>query len=146
MARTWSRTGCGHGRGADMDWTRSRTGQGHGHYAGLWRGHSAAKPRPLRGRRKLRGLRSKACPREKPSGEGNKRRQMRISKGVIATNPLPHFVAICHWYGCGSFVGRMVKGMLSSENCPQIRAREPREIRLDGMLVDAPLLSPGRCA
>ena len=35
------------------------------------------------------------------------------------------------------FVGRMVKGMVSSENYPQIRARQPREIRLDGMLVDA---------
>jgi hypothetical protein len=44
------------------------------------------------------------------------------------------------------FVGRMVKGMVSSENCPQIRARQTREIRLDGMLADAPLLTPGPCA
>jgi hypothetical protein len=28
------------------------------------------------------------------------------------------------------FVGQMVKGMVSSENCPQIRARQTREIRL----------------
>jgi len=39
------------------------------------------------------------------------------------------------------FVGRMAKGMVSSENGPQIRARQPREIRLDGMLADAPLTS-----
>jgi len=44
------------------------------------------------------------------------------------------------------FVGRMVKGMVSSENCPQIRARQTREICLDAMLADAPLLSPGPCA
>jgi hypothetical protein len=41
------------------------------------------------------------------------------------------------------FVGRMVKGMVSSKNCPQIRARQTREIRLNAMLADAPLLSPG---
>jgi hypothetical protein len=44
------------------------------------------------------------------------------------------------------FVSRMVKGMVSSKNCPQIRARQPRKIRLDGMLADAPLLTPGPCA
>jgi len=31
--------------------------------------------------------------------------------------------------------------MVSSETCPQIRARQPREIRLDGMSADAPLTS-----
>src|SRR5208282_6762066 len=44
------------------------------------------------------------------------------------------------------FVGRMVKGMVSSKNCPQIRARQTRDFRLDAMLADAPLLSPGPCA
>jgi hypothetical protein len=44
------------------------------------------------------------------------------------------------------FVGRMVKGMVSSENCPQIRARQTRKIGLDTMLADAPLLTPGPCA
>ena len=29
------------------------------------------------------------------------------------------------------FVGRMVKGMVSSKNCPQMRARQTREIRRD---------------
>jgi hypothetical protein len=44
------------------------------------------------------------------------------------------------------FVGRMVKGMVSSENCPQIWARQTREIRRDGMSADAPLLTPWPCA
>src|ERR1017187_180651 len=82
-ARTWSRTwtdcgrGCGHGQdtvtdwtrprswrgcGLFSDWTRARTGHGHGWLAELWRGHSAFKPRPLRGRKDLRWRRSKACP------------------------------------------------------------------------------------
>jgi hypothetical protein len=41
------------------------------------------------------------------------------------------------------FVGRMAKGMVSSKNCPQLRASQTREIRSDWMLADAPLLSPG---
>jgi hypothetical protein len=44
------------------------------------------------------------------------------------------------------FFGRMAKGMVSSKDCPQIKARQRREIRLDGMLADAPLLSSGPCA
>ena len=44
------------------DWTRSRTGHGHGRLAGLLRGHSASKPRPLRGLKNLPPGRSKACP------------------------------------------------------------------------------------
>ena len=95
MVKDWLRTRSGHGHGLFSDWTQSQIGQGHGQQAGLWHGHSASKPRPLRGRRILVLTRGKACLREKPSGERNKRRQMRHVNGRhIATNPLPHFVAI----------------------------------------------------
>ena len=47
--RTWS----WRGHGLFASWTRSRTGQGHGRLAGLWRGHSASKPRPFRGHKNL---------------------------------------------------------------------------------------------
>ena len=65
--------------------------------------------------------------------KGDKLRQVRC-------RILPQFVTGAD---AARFVGRMAKGMVSSENCPQIRARQTREIRLDGMLADAPLLSPG---
>ncbi len=104
MVKGWLRTRSRRGHGLFSDWTRSRPGHGHGHHAGRWCGHSASKPRPLRGRRILVLTRSKACLREKPSGEGNKRRQMRhVKRRHIAKNPLPPFVAICHWCECGSF-------------------------------------------
>jgi hypothetical protein len=37
------------------------------------------------------------------------------------------------------FVGRMVKGMVSSENCPQIRARRVRDIRIEQMFRNVPI-------
>src|SRR6266496_3773848 len=53
--------------------------------------------------------------RKKPSGEGNKRRQMLHVKGRhIATNPLPPFVSAVN---AAYFVGRMAKGMVSSIHC-----------------------------
>ena len=58
----WTRPRAWHGCGLVSDWTRSRTGHGHGQQAGRWRGHSATKPRPLRGLKNLPPGRSKACP------------------------------------------------------------------------------------
>jgi hypothetical protein len=53
MRTVTARTRLGRGHGLFSDWTRSRTGQGHGRLAGLWRGHSASKPRPFRGHKNL---------------------------------------------------------------------------------------------
>ena len=108
----------------------------------------------MRGQKTLVQPRSKACLREKPSAEGDKWRQIRGGKRrQIATNCDKLRQVRCRLlsqFDAGAdaarFVGRMVKGMVSSENCPQIRARQTREIRLDGMLADAPLMSPGPCA
>ena len=61
-ARTRTRTGLGHGHGADADGFRTGHGQGHGRLTGFWRGHFVAKARPLRGRKNLILMRSKACP------------------------------------------------------------------------------------
>ena len=58
----WTRPRSWRGCGLVSDWTRSRTGHGHGRLAGLLRGHSASKPRPLRGLKNLPPGRSKACP------------------------------------------------------------------------------------
>jgi hypothetical protein len=75
----------------------------------------------MRGQKTLVQPRSKACLREKPSAEGDKWRQIRGGKRrQIATSSLPQFDAGAD---AARFVGRMVKGMVSSENCPQIRAR-----------------------
>ena len=60
-AADWKRTRSWRGCGLASDWTRSRTGHGHGQQAGHWRGHPAAKPRPLCGHKILRCRRSKAC-------------------------------------------------------------------------------------
>ncbi len=62
MVTDWTQPRSWRGCGLFASWTRSRTGHGHGWLAGLWRGHSASKPRPLRGRKNLRWRRSKACP------------------------------------------------------------------------------------
>ena len=106
-----TRTGCGHGRGADVDWMR--TGHGHGQQAGGWRGHPASKPRPLRGRRILHWRRSKACTREKPSGEGNKGRRCAMSEGVTMRQTrcrrLPCFDTAAN---AARFVGRMANSNL----------------------------------
>lgn len=58
----WTRPRSRRGCGRLSDWTRSRTGHGHGRLTGFWRGHFAAKPRLLRGRKNLILMRSKACP------------------------------------------------------------------------------------
>jgi len=138
MVKDWLRPRSGRGHGLISDWTQSRTGQGHGQQAGLWRGHSASKPRLLRGRRFLVLTRGKPCMRKTPSPEGNKRRQMRhVKRRHLATNPLPHFVAICHRCGCTDFVGRMVKGMVSSFFRLRMKARRPQGIRVERMFPDA---------
>ena len=95
----------GAGTVTDMDWLRSRTDCGHGQDAvadcfGLdtaaasGSDNGAAKLRPVCGRRILRRRRSKACTRQKPSGEGDKRRQMHnVKRRHMAANSLPPFVA-----------------------------------------------------
>ena len=52
--RSWSRTGCGRGRGLDEGWTD------HGQQAGQWRGNFALKPRLLRGQQNLENSRGEA--------------------------------------------------------------------------------------
>ena len=42
-------------------------------------------------------------------------------------------------------LAEIVKGMVF-QKLPAERGRQPREIRLDAMLADAPLLTPGPCA
>jgi hypothetical protein len=136
-SRTWTDLGRGCGRGQDMvadwlwtrtvrgcglvsDWTRAWTGQGHGQQAGLWRGYVVSKPRPRRGRRTIVLTRSKACPTEKPSGEGSNGGKCATTKGdklrQIRCRLLPQFVTGAD---AARFVDRMVKGMVSSENCPR---------------------------
>ena len=74
VAWVWSKTRCGHSRGADTDYFRTGRGRGLdmapdrtwtdrgcGHRRGHLPGQIAISPRPLRGRKNLVLTRSKAC-------------------------------------------------------------------------------------
>lgn len=144
--------GAGGEPGADADWTRSRTWTDHGRGCGRGLdkattsrpGYGADIPRPIRdyfadaesfageGVRLVcvKSLRLKAANGGKCAvAKGDKLRQ-------VCCRLLPQFNTGAD---AARFVGRMVKGMVSSENCPQIRARQTLEICLDGMSADVRL-------
>jgi len=73
-----------------------RPGLGCGHRRGYSRDQAAFSPRPIRGLKNVTDGRGRACPCEKPPGEGDKRRQ-------IAANSLPPFVAFCRSISSADF-------------------------------------------
>ena len=130
MARTWSRTGCRHGRGADMDCFRPGHGRGLDKTTAIMPAYGADIPRPNRdffadtktfageGVRLVcvKSLRLKAANGGKFAvAKGDKSRQ-------VCCRILPQFDTGADAAG---FVGRIVKGMVSSENCPQIGVSWP---------------------
>ena len=145
-ARTWSRAGCGHGRGADVDCFRTGRGRGLDRATASGPGYGADIPRPNRehfadaesfASEGVRLVRVKSL--QVKASEGD---QCAMSKAVtlrqIRCRLLPYVDTAAN---AARFVGRMANGMVSSLFRLRLKARQPREIRLGRMLADAPLTS-----